>query len=228
MKRRQFLTTTALTAIGASLAPQILKGQDPYVEYARIEQELTEWYVTPRLAKHNQSNNHWHLLQIQSEWGYGDVLQQWNQEKDGFFKQPLSRQEKFLGVAYDGLGCYSVEPNYPRSGRTMLPWDKGGMLYMHYAVPLRDYRNVYAHDGVGQSWMNVEDFVFYQQLIKMGEYSFYNNHLMGCGLVPGLVDPFMPRRRHSLIDYRELNYHPSGVRVYPVDSYEIHVMWRKR
>lgn len=218
MKRRQFLTTAALTAIGASLAPQILKGQDPYVEYAKMEAELLNWYVTPRLAKHVQNNNHWQLLQIQSEWGCGDVLQQ-----DEFFKQALFQQHEFLGIAYDGLGCYVTKPNYPnRSGRTSLPWKEGGATHAYCAVSVKDYHNVYAYDGVGQSWMNVEDYIFYKQLMEMGEYSFGRNRLMGCGLVPGLVDPFQPEIRSYNSPLR-LNRTLSGV-----DSYEIHVIWGKR
>jgi len=201
MKRRQFLTTAALTAIGATLAPQILKGQDPYLEYARMEAELLNWYITPRTAKHVKSNNHWHLLQMGSEWGYGDVLKQWQDKHDKYLHGASSKPMKW-------------------SGRTIKPWDEGGVIRMYYAVPLRDYSNVYAYDGVGQSWMNVEDYVFYQHIMGMGEYSVGRNRLIGCGLVPGLIDPFNP-----IGPYYNRFYTPS---LNPVDSYEIHVIWKKR
>ena len=201
MKRRQFITTAALTAIGASIAPQILKGQDPYEKYAKMEAELTEWYVTPRLVEHTQENNFWQLIQMCSS---GEAME---------FVDPPEEWDM------SGSGVQVVAPGY---------------YHMSNAVCLRDYYNVYEYRGMRGInghwwWMNVDDYLFYQRLYGLGVFDFNTNRLMGCVITPGLVDPFDPCA--DILKYRS-----EAKRVYPViperinviDSYEIHIMWRKR
>ena len=140
MKRRQFLTTAALVSIGASVAPQILKGQDPYAEYARMEQELTDWYVTPRGAEHVESNNFWSLLT--SGIGPGE---------------PSVDDSQYYHPAPDGLQGMMINPNLWRMKHAVRILD-----YNH--VYMRQLSNDYF------CWMNVEDFGFYERILEQGAF----------------------------------------------------------
>lgn len=216
MKRRTFLTTAALGSAAAIVAPKVFS-QDPNAWYNEWAEDFHSWEVVPRGIEHVEDNNYWHALQGVSEWGHGDVLQQWTTNHSKYFE--------YAYVTHPKCTLYSIdkppEPTYPndgsggqRTGRIMHPWDNGGVINMHYGVLFKDFYNVM----VGQDyWMNVDDYVFYQRLLGMGEHCFINGHLMGAGLVPMWQDPFM---RNKLL------WTPHCAEGNP--SYEIHVIWRKR
>lgn len=217
MKRRQFLTTAALTAIGATVAPQILKGQDPYEEYAKMEQELLNWYIAPRKVNvHHEGSNYWHLLKGKSVFGHVNAIE---------------KAEQYHYAMREKLGP-------EEDGRLAVTWDEGGFLHIVHDVHLRDYANVYEckipisinkHEYYNKIWMNVEDYEFYNHWM-MGEFPYDcgPRQLMGVELVPGLVDPFN-LNTSILKGHHNTNVLPIiSDRIGVVDSYEIHVMWRKR
>lgn len=223
MKRRQFLTTAALTAIGASVAPQILKGnQDPYREYERLSEELLEWYVTPREAyRHSPATNYWNRLKGQSEWGY---------------KNAIAESKVYHENINHDLGLHFRNGK----GHGITQWNKGGLLRVSHVVSLRDYANVYEcrvplrPTNMGEwstvGWINVEDYEFYSHWME-GEFPLNTGprQLMGVELVPGLVDPFSPSASCLRDGSNRGNVRPIiPDRIGVVDSYEIHVMWRKR
>ena len=209
MKRRQFLQTTALTTIGATLLPGILKGQDPYQEY--VNETLNEWSIVPRRSIHVKENNYWHILQGQSEWGYKDAIAEYQS-----YHESLAHR-------------WPTDPSI-YSGIKVVPWDEGGLLHVMDNIIFTphiiniDQASVYecsnlatSIDGLGvqRAWMNVCDYEFYNHWMT-GEFPLKvkNRHLMGVSIIPGLIDPYNPRAIPA--------------RSNPVDSYEIHVMWRKK
>ncbi len=217
MKRRNFLTTAALGAAAAVVAPKVFS-QDPYVEYAKMERELLDWYIAPRGNVHVKENNYWHLLQGNSEWGYKSAIE------ESMVDHRHNTRASLKGTNHSG---YSI-----------LPWNDGGLLHVMDQICLRDYSNVYermipipigGQFFYSRMWMNVEDYEFYRHWmtgkfpLRTGE-----RYLMGVELVPGPVDPFRPTQRFYKTPELSIDERGNIRRSYPVDSYEIHVMWRKR
>lgn len=96
-----------------------------------------------------------------------------------------------------------------------------------YTVNFRDHANVYQYRN-GRNhifWMNVEDYVFYQELERDAVLNFNQTHLLGVGLIPGLIHPFEPRllRTRNTGIVSPLNYGGD----YHLDGYEIHVIYQK-
>jgi len=203
MKRRNFLRAAVIGSAAAVVAPTVF-AQNPHKWYNDWIEDFHSWETVPRGVEHVSDNNYWDNLQGRSEWGYGDINKQWMAHRDKYFE------------ASD-------------DGRVIMFWDEGGIIHMRYDVILSDYDNVYQHNTPGSWmtstkhcpmdlwWMNVEDYIFYRQLMDMGEYSFYKNSLMGCGLVSQWLNPFTDNKSQWIRDCAEGNC-----------GYEIHVMWRKR
>ena len=122
-------------------------------------------------------------------------------------------------------------------------WDEGEYLIGHppntlskriYPVHFREYDWVYQVDVHPSNswpkmrWMNIEDYSFYDDLVNHSTVLNPDCHnLLGVGLVSGLVDPINPRGAYYQTPHLSIEGFNKVRRTYPVDSYEIHIMYQK-
>jgi len=205
MKRRDFFTRMALGTAAVVVAPHLLaqepvKALDPYRNV--VNNPYYKWVKAKRSEVHTKDNNYWNVQ-----------AKHW-------------RENYMQIVGWD-------------------KWDEGEYLIGHppntlskriYPVHFREYDWVYEDRDPRRykinhylRWMNVEDIGFYESLNDKRVFDPHYNHLLGVGLIPGLVDPLNPRGpfyKTPQLSWEGKN--PTKIkRTYPVDSYEIHIMYQK-
>ena len=116
--------------------------------------------------------------------------------------------------------------NLRKDFEDMLVYGESWYHTQRHAVSFRDYNNVYSYRNSKNQilWMNIEDYGFYETLNEKRVFDPHYTNLLGVGLVSGLVDPLNPRALYPNLSWGDRN--PSQ-RTYPVDSYEIHIMYQK-
>ena len=206
MKRRDFFTRMALGTAAVVVAPHLLaqepiKALDPYRNV--VNNPYYKWVKAKRSSVHTGDNNYWKCLSgVKMETPRGYPYEKWPE----FYGEDLCNisQTKRYANVYNRI----------------------------HAVSFREYDWVYESpwhsEGYHPYWMNIEDYGFYESLNTQNVFNPQRNHLLGVGLVPGLVDSLNPRGAYYRSPTYEYNHGAQTVRkTYPVDSYEIHVMYQK-
>ena len=130
--------------------------------------------------------------------------------------------------------CAKSEPIKAREG-----WMKsgGGVIQSGHQYPIcqkthivnfSDYDHVYQlQTNKNLFWMNVEDYVFYEELKRDAILNYNQTRLLFIGYVPGLINPFCPHETFYVSPQLKF-VPPNGIKkTYPTDDYEIRVTYQK-
>ena len=202
MKRREFFTKVALGTAAVAVAPHILaqepvKALDPYRNV--VNNPYYKWVKAKRSSVHVGDNNYWKCLE--------DNMPEYPVKRSNWMKSPQLRNVP-IDLYGDNILHHNIyrriypvrfrEYDWVMQNPFIRVWNKEG----NYTLP---------------QWMNIEDYSFYNDLYEKKVFDPHYSNLLGVGLIPGLVNPLNPRR----------SYIKPHLRAYPVDSYEIHIMYQK-
>jgi len=82
-----------------------------------------------------------------------------------------------------------------------------------HVVNFHDYDNVYQYRNYRNHifWMNVEDYVFYEELERDAVFNYSQTHLLFAGYIPGIMNPVCPLSKA----------------IRPVDCYELVIIYQR-
>ena len=219
MKRRDFFTKLALTTAAVAVAPGVLsqepgKALSPYRNV--LNNPYYQWVRAKRSDVHVRDNNYWRCLE--------KATQPWDEAMEYSRKIIEASPKKYT----KGKGGY-ISLCDPPLVRMYCPIQFREYDWVYQGAWIESYDPRIGINPKGIHWMNIEDLAFYSNLYDKKVFDPHYSNLLGVGLTPGLVDPLNPRGAYYQSPHlRWEGKNPAVLQtVYPVDSYEIHIMYQK-